>query len=43
MPSQIQTPFPWRRFGADTLYMLGFNLILAIVLTFSSAMGATSG
>ncbi|MFC0169707.1 sensor histidine kinase [Pseudoduganella danionis] len=39
MPSQIQTPFPWRRFGADTLYMLGFNLILAIVLTFFFSHG----
>lgn len=39
MPSEIRPPFPWRRFGADTLYMLGFNLVLAVVLTYFFSHG----
>src|SRR5574343_54562 len=39
MPSEKRPPFPWRRLGADTLYMLGFNLLLAIVLTYFFSQG----
>ncbi|WP_348696918.1 sensor histidine kinase [Duganella fentianensis] len=39
MPSEKRPPFPWRRLGADTLYMLGFNLLLAIVLTYFFSHG----
>ncbi len=39
MLSTLRTSFPWRRMASHTLYMLGFNLVLAIVLTYFFSHG----